>query len=84
MSQENYKKLGISEYLCPTSKNFTVAANFYAPRFDYIEIKVFRWDPSTTMVTWKSNITSVMKQTQLAFMTSNNYLDFNTLCLICI
>ena len=77
MTQTNYKRLGINEYFCPSTKNFTIAANYYAPRYDYIEIKVYRCNPSSSKVTWKPNISDVMKQTQLAFMVSNNYLDFN-------
>ena len=77
MSQLNFNRLSIGEFLWPTNKDVTVAANFYAPQFDYVEIKVFRWNSSTSTVTWKTNISDIMKQTQLAFMVSNNYLDFN-------
>ena len=77
LKKESYDTLSIHEYLCPTTNNYTIAANYYAPRFDYIEIKVYRWNPAFSKVTWKTNITDVMKQTQLAFMISNNNIDFN-------
>ena len=77
LKENTFKTLSISEYLCPIVHNYTIAANYYAPRFDYIEVKVYRWNPASSSVTWKTNITDVMKQTQLAFMVSNNYVDFS-------
>ena len=41
-SQALYDRLSVGEYICPIMKNYTIAANYYAPRFDYIEVKVFR------------------------------------------
>ena len=77
VNNNTFSKLSISEFLCPTVNNFTIAANFYAPRFDYIELKVYRWNPSTSSVVWKTNISDIMKETQLTFMVSNNYMDFS-------
>ena len=77
LSQDLYDRLTIKEYYWPTVKNYTIAANYNAPRYDYIEIKLYQWNPSTSKITWKSNITDVMKQTQFTLIISNNYLDFD-------
>ena len=77
MKQEIFETLSISDYLCPTSNNYTIAGNYYAPRYDYIEIKVYRCNPATSKVVWKSNISDVIKQTQLTLMVSNNFVDFD-------
>ena len=73
----SYDTLEVDNFLWPTLKNYTIAANFYAPRYDYIEVKVYRCNPTDSKVTCKSNITATMKDSQLAFMISNNFVDFN-------
>ena len=40
--QETVQRLNADQFYCPTSNDFTVAANFYAPRFDYIEMKFYK------------------------------------------
>lgn len=42
MNQTLVKTVGIDQYLCPSDSNFTIAASFYASRYDYIQIKVYR------------------------------------------
>ena len=75
--RDAYDRLEVDEHLCPTNTDFTVAANYYAPRFDYIELKVFRWNPSKSNIAWKTNISNIMKQTKLNLMLANAYFDID-------
>lgn len=59
------------------SRNYTVAGNFYAPRFDYIELKLYRCNPSKSSVTCSPNLVDVMKQSKLEMVVSNTYVDFD-------
>ena len=77
VNRASYDTLEVDNFLWPTSKNYTIAANYYAPRYDYIEVKVYKCNPTYSKVTCKSNITATMKDSQLAFMISNNFVDFN-------
>ena len=77
MKQEIFETLSISDYLCPTSNNYTIAGNYYASKYDYIEIKVYRCNPATSKIVWKANISDVIRQTQLTLMVSNNFVDFD-------
>ena len=71
----SYDRLEINEHMWPVNLNYTVTANYYAPRYDYIELKVYRWNPTKSKVTCQSNISSVMMQTKLNLMVSNAYFD---------
>ena len=77
LSKVNYELLGISEYLWPTKGDVTIAANYYAPRYDYIEFKLYRCNQNTSKVLWKTDIPDVIKQAQLSLVVSNNYFDFD-------
>ena len=62
-----------------TKRNFFNFMRFWhwVIQYDYIEVKVYRCNPTYSKVTCKSNITATMKDSQLAFMISNNFVDFN-------
>ena len=77
IKSDAYSRLEVDQHLCPSNLNYTVAANYYAPRFDYIEVKVYRWNPSTSKVTWKTGLSSLLMQTQLNMMIGNAYFDID-------
>ena len=80
MNQTLVKAVGIDQYYCPSDNNFTVAATFYASRYDYIQIKVFRCANSTTSsVICKSTqeIEDVTKASTVRVPIINTYFDFN-------
>ena len=75
----NIERLGIDEYLCPTDDNMTVAGSFFSTRFDYIELKFYKCNPSDTTVTCQSDtdIEDVMKESKLNMAIDNTYFDFS-------
>ena len=80
MNQTLVKAVGIDQYYCPSDNNFTIAASFYASRYDYIQIKVYRWANSTqSSVIWKSTqeIEDAVKISTMRVPITNTYFDFN-------
>ena len=74
----NVQRIGIDDYICPASLDYTIAANFFAPVFHYIEIKISRCNNATSSVTCQSqtDIENVMKDSKFSLPIDNTYFDF--------
>ena len=80
INQTFIKTVGIDQYYCPVARNFSIAASYYASRYDYIQLKVFRCINSTSSsVVCKSTkeIDDAAKVSTLRFPITNTYFDFN-------
>ena len=74
----NIQRIGIDNYICPASLDYTIAANFFAPVFHYIEIKVSRCNNATSSVTCQDSTTieNVMKDSKFSLPIDNTFFDF--------
>ena len=80
MNQTLVESVGIDQYFCPRDKNFTIVASYYASRYDYIQIKVYKWANSTSSsIVCKSTqeIENAVKVSTLRVPITNTYFDFN-------
>ena len=79
-NQTLVRTVGIDEYYWPSDLNFTISASYYATRYDYIQLKIFRCVNSTTSnVIWKTTqeIENVIRASTLEVPVTNTYFDFN-------
>ena len=79
MNQTLIKIIGIDQYMCPSDRNFTIAASYYASRYDYIQIKIYRWaNKTSSSVVCKSTteIENAVKVSTLRVPITNTYFNF--------
>ena len=79
-NQTLIRTVGIDKYYCPSDLNFTISASYYAARYDYIQLKIFRCVNSTTSnVIWKSTqeIESAIRASKLEVPVTNSFFDFS-------
>ena len=79
INQTLIKTVGIDQYICPSLNNFTIAASYYSTIFNYIRVKVYRWENSTSSVICKStaDIENAVKVSTLRVPVMNTNFDFN-------
>ena len=77
VDQDTVERIGADQIMWPTHKNYTVAGNFYSPRYDYIEIKFYKWDNSTSSVTCQTpdDINTMLSEAQIQVTIQNAYFD---------
>ena len=79
MNQTLVKTVGIDQYICPIDTDFTITASYYAPRYDYIQIKIYRWaNQTSSSVVCKSTteIENAVKVSTLRVPITNTIFDF--------